>query len=73
MSSQLEAKLDDEVFKISQKMLKLEGFGNDIKNLFEKNNLQEKYVNDTIDKLKKEQENFKSQVRQTMDKNNQRI
>lgn len=72
-TSQLEAKVDNENFKVAQRLQKLEGYEKDIATLFEKDNILEKHVLQALDQLKREQEHFKSQIREMTDKNDQRI
>ena len=61
------------MFNISQKILKLEGYGKDIENLVEREAKLEKYVLDALDKLKTDQELFKRQVNETVEKHNMRL
>ena len=72
-TSQLETRLSDEVFKISQKILKLEGYGTDIANLVEKDKKIEKSMQDSFEKLKKDEIVYKSQIKMLTEKNDQRI
>ena len=48
------------MFKISQKILKLEGYGTDIANLVEKDKKIEKSMQDSFEKLKKDEIVYKS-------------